>query len=90
MDKVCEKCGWLWNEQQVPITEDAINYCPVCDTVIPDNKEFLVTASTEGHKVEEVVMAVTHAEAYSKGVKITDPKMIALGCDGWVVRVTKK
>ncbi len=55
-------------------TEDAIDYCPVCDTVIPDNKEFLVIASTEGHRVEETVMAETQAEAYSKGVKIIDPK----------------
>ncbi|QZA69550.1 zinc ribbon domain protein [Bacillus phage 035JT004] len=32
MNKTCANCGWLWNEEQTPIIEDNVNYCPVCDS----------------------------------------------------------
>ncbi|MCB4338755.1 hypothetical protein ACFVIX_06270 [Bacillus subtilis] len=36
--KICSKCGWLWNEEQTPITENGVDYCPVCDAVIKRDK----------------------------------------------------
>lgn len=80
MEKVCSKCGWLWNEEQTPITENGIDYCPVCDNAFEGAKEIrviILKAETDEvaivqkfpHSLESMQAVV---DGYVEPVRVTD------------------